>query len=841
MANYSPYPECCAGLLWAPDTDRARQLLSDTDAFGAVLTADTNDTIGKLWGIICARYTIPSCITVEVYDITDGLPDLDPLTLTTYRPASDLINVTALGRGAFSGFSATETDIYQAINNTTQTPGTFTITDGSPERTVDDNSFIWFQRGEGFEYAYQVDGLTGSYAGGEWLTRLRMSFVVQRFSDDDKASVTVSPYLMVGGTRFPAGAETVTDEAAGGHTFTRDWWVNPTNGRPWTSNVIDLFDVAEANTGYGFGLTAYGSGSDAISPLVFQSWIEVEHAATDPRIAIAGWCSSVKQGWQSFTLIDPADGTDGDVPLVAGNRYLFLFRRGTGHGQALCLTDEAGVALPSPPLWTSMDVQMDPVSHRPLGLGEEDSRVMGLLLEDGDLNFSLDSQFYATSSPEGLDSPDAWPDINAYFRMSPVDETHMMRQEFTPEATDDYGWLRINVCLAVGYTDGDLYLRIKDGTQAQVGDVITITQDDLDAPRTRWRTLGLRVGDYPLISGDQYSFEAISYASHRTGWLVQVANAGMTTGDPPQGPPEQAWEVRYGGANTPSDQLIVTASGVSTHWDSATAEINISTIPDGPSLFDAYADTEVCDIAPVVITWLNPTLPEVCGGFGSTEIERSDNEGATWYPICHITDEFVELFEDYEWQGKHSTLYRARTFRGDGVPSDYTTEIEVDISQGRCGLAFVSNEQPDLNVFYPDVGLGSVPERTFSWPRERQVFQPLNRDYQVVFTGLEDRGTVQSVELFVRGGPVNDDQTPCVADPCADYTLRGEDVFDPLKDIAFADLSYVCVRNEEANRWFANLEVPEGTWNVEGDMWAAPLNIIEVTDRPSTPDSAAGS
>jgi hypothetical protein len=54
--------------------------------------------------------------------------------------------------------------------------------------------------------------------------------------------------------------------------------------------------------------------------------------------------------------------------------------------------------------------------------------------------------------------------------------------------------------------------------------------------------------------------------------------------------------------------------------------------------------------------------------------------------------------------------------------------------------------------------------------------------------------------------------------------------------MAWDDVSYVCVRDEEGNRWFASINVPNGVVRNRRRLYVATVQIVEVTDTPSPVD-----
>lgn len=828
MPNYSD-SDCVGGVSYFADRDNALLLQSDLLSWGLVLDAETSDDIAAVWPVVCASFGDRNCLSLEVMDITSGLPDLGSLSSAPFYPDSDLFNSATFAVYPPT-YSLTASPIYPALNHPTLTPWTWPSTG----RPVDSDAFTFGIYGLGYEYAFQVGGLAGTYTA-EWVTKITLRYVVQRLSEgDDKTAATYQPYIQWDGNRFWGDTITVSDEIPGGTVVYVDWWANPATGLPWTVADLEQFDTASGST-CGFGLYAFGTGASGTLATIFQAWMIVESAPVDFRLAIGSLCppQTQKQGWQSITLFDPADSTAPiNVQLTPGNRYLWWMRKTIGHALAVCRLDEAGVDLPGPPFWTSIGVNLDQNSHRIVSLGDAETQVAGFGLELPDGSFSLDSQLYATTSPEGLDTQDAWPDIGAYFRMSPVDRDHTMAQQFTPNTTGVYAWLRINCALATGQSDGDLIVQIR----TVAGDVVQATQiitaNDLEGSKVKWQTLGFRLDSAPTLNaGTRYYFAASSLATHTKGWLVQVLNAGTLDG-PPTGPPANLIETGFGQSTTPSDNLIISSG---TYTD-AVAEINVAILPDPPEELIAVVDETVCCVTPILLSWLNPIIVG-CGGFGATEIDRSDDEGTTWYTIARLTDESVETMDDYESKRNQVAQYRARTVRGDGVPSDWTDVVEATATQECCGLILTSNVMPELGAAYPDIG---NLWRMFTWPRDEQVYQPSFRNFQLVWSELEDRGTMFGVQVLVRGDQVNG-TTPCTASECFDFDLVGEDVFDPIKAIARADLPYVCVHNEHGNRWFAHVTVSEGSWMVDGEIFTATVNVVEITDRPYIVSMVGGS
>ena len=111
-------------------------------------------------------------------------------------------------------------------------------------------------------------------------------------------------------------------------------------------------------------------------------------------------------------------------------------------------------------------------------------------------------------------------------------------------------------------------------------------------------------------------------------------------------------------------------------------------------------------------------------------------------------------------------------------------------------------------------------EESFAFPESQfvQLQAMYNRDYFTAFRPTERGGEQFSRTLLVQAAAI------------APETLGD---FTSLRDMAWADTSYICVRDEDGNRWFATILVPGGRVLRDRRLYMAPVEIIEVTDTPS--------
>lgn len=136
-------------------------------------------------------------------------------------------------------------------------------------------------------------------------------------------------------------------------------------------------------------------------------------------------------------------------------------------------------------------------------------------------------------------------------------------------------------------------------------------------------------------------------------------------------------------------------------------------------------------------------------------------------------------------------------------------------------LAFVSNENPSLNLLFFDKA-----PRGFQNLDHPTIVELYDRDGAISFRGTERRGDAFTRALYVGAG-IN-----------GEATVYGREALQPLLDLAHAQLSYVAVLDEDGNRWFACIDVIDAANEVREAPYVATVAIRWLTDEPSTPDVA---
>lgn len=846
--NFNPDTPCTVGNQWFPRYRGAGNLASDLQTIGVWLTADRADDIAQVWPFI-ASVAGQACIAVEVFDVTNGNPTLDPITEFGYYPSSDLyVAAPPWTPGAFGPFTSPPFDpsvgslgpFYEALNSTVLVPCTWPIS-GQP---VAGSEFVFNYFGLGYDFAVRFDSVAGTQAG-RWITNVRSrSLMAQYLALGATGAFQVQPYLWLNGTKYP-GAKQSVDVSQGVVQIVADWPCNPATGLPWTPTDIDLFDTAfvgGAENGMGFICQPTGSSNNLAT--ILQADLVVESSPSDPRVVIGSRCVNANGGWQRFLLRDPADSTLLDSFLmVPGHDYLFVFRRGAGTGSvSFAYLDDPNNRLPGPPNWTTHIVTLDPLTHRPAEIGSALTPAYAMSLVKTGGQPSLDSQPYMTLSP--LDGVDRFPLINEYLVNSPVNSGAVMQSQFLAPATDEYGWIWILVAQVAATTDDDLTITIRDTATDTAQGVVLVTSDDLVTPRHSWQRIGVRMDPAPILNSlTEYYFDIRSGASPNQGWLVQVLDEGNEP--PPQGGPVGTYRATWGGG---AENLFVDTPLV--EYFTKTACITISTIPAPPTGFESANLGEECCIDAMVLMWDEYT-EESCGGWLAYELQRRNvnastlvnSHAADWFRIAYIdTDVAVTSFVDYEAPNNITVEYRLRVWRVDGAPSDWSDTVSAETLSSCCGLTFTSNVSPELSVFYPDVAVGLV-TRHYDFPENTQTFQPFDQNGSVVYRELENRFVKFDAKLKIRDG-----QLPCGPGCNNPPTGSGTVVFDPIRAISRAGLPYVAVKNETGDVWFAYVNAKSGDWTQAGGKeidggWALytfDISVTELTNVPYVADEGIG-
>jgi hypothetical protein len=225
----------------------------------------------------------------------------------------------------------------------------------------------------------------------------------------------------------------------------------------------------------------------------------------------------------------------------------------------------------------------------------------------------------------------------------------------------------------------------------------------------------------------------------------------------------------------------------------------------------------------VVLTWsAAPSgVPDVAG----YQIDRLDTLAPDWERVAAVWGRTNTEWVDQEARISVQSQYRLRVIRTDDVTGDWSDPAAVTLPAGHVALALSSNAATGMGVVYPEVWSGKEIDREWHFAEVEDVTLSkfYGRNRRVAFRPMERAGDDFKRTVLLNAGCTVDAPTM--------------DIFRPLRDLAWAPVPYVCVRDGEGNRWFATLLVDPGNNVRPGERWLAEMRIVEVADRPAIVDT----
>lgn len=214
--------------------------------------------------------------------------------------------------------------------------------------------------------------------------------------------------------------------------------------------------------------------------------------------------------------------------------------------------------------------------------------------------------------------------------------------------------------------------------------------------------------------------------------------------------------------------------------------------------------------------------------FGYYELQRSDRL-TDWQTILQASAPGVTGFNDTEARIGIQSDYRMRQVNVHGFTGPWSSTVSATAA-ATSGVAyfltFTSNEdQTGVRALaYAETWDSNPTEefRYFEGDGMMQFQRMYGRDFQVGFHGLERGGVQFERTLLV--------QNAAVSPPVLETAFRS------LRDLAWENFDYVCVRSNEGDRWFSAVEVPSGSISRGRRLQLAQIRVTEVSDTSSVQD-----
>lgn len=816
--TWQPFSPAVLGLDWRPVHEDTMILNSPDKPLAAALESSVTETVNSLWYFASlSSGERPEAYQVDVYEAGD-FPDMDLATYTAYPSSTPGNFDTYTWNGSSQGSSSQHT----FENDPTFTPVDLPAAFGFAGQA--DNQFVFNPNGISYATTYTFNGLHTDTAG-ERIVKVRLEARAQAFSTlGDIQSVAAQPVMILDGRPYWGEVQTVAGPIPNGGVIAYDWFVNPAELRGWLPADLEAFDAGTNTAAAGLLVRAtgnFGENPATIIAAVYQVKMMVTTAGTDIRKAF-GWVPPAAQqagalfgvpAWFELPM-QQVDGSPGWPKSTGADYRIELSRRSVRPGgKQLWVIALQGYDDRAANGWTRVDVKYDPSTHlpyvaKPRADGKSWAPACVLATASGP---SVDSQPYAALD---LDSG-VWTgrDWRQYFT--------------TPGTLPTTSFPLVRVLLGrVGTTaTGPVMIRIRRvSDNAQMGGTVTLSSQDFDDyPDPGRQTfyalyksiMAQLVPAATLATSTQYYFQVTSTAEDAdTGWTVESLRS--IRGLEPDTPPTDIEDATFGGT---VDRVAINGT-VHTETDAA---IVVLTQPSPPTGLVAAAVLDDC-IGSVAVTW-NPT--SLSGSFGRYEVQRLNPATGLWEDVAWVTDETVDEWEDHEALIGVVNSYRMRVVRADTAVSLWTATATAAPGGPCCGFVLTSNQHPELTVWYDDMFQEA---RETELPQNVNVVQFYDRDMQVAFHELEDRGARFTRQMVVA---VNGSESSA---PVAGFPGLGQ--FSDLLAISRPSngpvLPYVCVHElATGDRWFASLLTPTVSRQVGTEAHVADVEVIETTRTPA--------
>ena len=228
--------------------------------------------------------------------------------------------------------------------------------------------------------------------------------------------------------------------------------------------------------------------------------------------------------------------------------------------------------------------------------------------------------------------------------------------------------------------------------------------------------------------------------------------------------------------------------------------------------------------------------PGRMAGGGTYELQRMDPE-TDWQTIMR-GGTCAWYFNDYEARVGQLSTYRMRivdamNFAGPWSSSFSNTLTSPGVTgQSECMdgvgvLIFTSNaaQSGAYNLAHMMAWEQGGVSEDFVFPEAQtvQLARVYQRNFPVASKGTERGGEQFSRVLLVNAVAISPEKLANMTE---------------LRDMAWADLPYVCVRDELGNRWFALVTVPGGAVRTNRNMYLGQITVTEVSDTAFAVDPA---
>lgn len=722
-----------------------------------------------------------------------------------------------------------------AITGSADIPAATTITlASSPTAATMSHNALAGHGGQTFNIASMLhDGDTG--AAGASLAGVRIGWVevVLVVENLSTAPCTVDGTLEIDGTVYgsDSGIRTV-DAGTGLKRLVFGFYVNPSNGLPWTNQ--DALDLAAGTDFFGARiLSTVGAGSVNIFAALIQFETTVER-----RVATTRQFASGAEQWVESACCDPQDGSVAAWAKLTGHTYLFAIALTTGNGPAgISQIDSSNVSGHETDALAGLGVQAYNLNYGnlPSGLLDPSDIFSTALVASGlPCTVTTPGQIPIGLFVSGSASVDSLPYGDVHARPVGANNPNAKQGVTAPTGSSHtYGSATLLVGATPGAQDQPLTVTLKK------------TSDD-----------SVLAGPVDIPAG--------SVAADGKLHLVTVlfpSPATLTTGEPTylfaESTSQIPWQLprtlaranTIGAGDTISLLMAVVGVGGTTDhaegdstadhpWSLSIAPDpptglgrSLAEIPNNPVLAEQQGVGIQGDPIPVTIDYVHLTWSPTSLGaaFGYYEVQRQLDDGS-WVTIARVRSEASTYKNDIDVPRGVPLAYRLRVVRSDLGFSIWVTFAAVTATIGNCADLILSSNFSGVHALaFRDL----TPVHAYDRLQSQQVkIQPIEgRRYPVAFAPDEDGG-----EAFVRRLGI------AINNPAVGNTIKADRwMFDPLLSlIEDRTLPYVLVADATGRTWLTCPVVqPSGIARSEpGGSYIATVGFTQIEDTPAVEDTA---
>lgn len=232
------------------------------------------------------------------------------------------------------------------------------------------------------------------------------------------------------------------------------------------------------------------------------------------------------------------------------------------------------------------------------------------------------------------------------------------------------------------------------------------------------------------------------------------------------------------------------------------------------------------------LTWTPPVTGY--GSFSAIEMQRFDTVDGSFKTIMSCSATGVTGFSDYEARVGVPSVYRIRALNTYRFAGAWSAQVTGTITAPGLTVSCTTDNNNGVLIFTSNEAQSGSSNLAYAMQFDRGVdegFTYLEADTRQLRRHYQ-RNFMRAYRPTERGGEAFDRLLLLSAVAGALPNMAN---MTSLRNLAWQDLTYVCVRDSLGNRWFANVNVPSGVITQRA-VYVAQVAITETNEDPSQVD-----